>query len=351
MRCFACIKPIRADNYCTKCKKELFGGVSIKELDIDQSSFYAYHQEQATRISISGVQDKISLVQDGDKLIPASKNGRFILKPVPPTRLKNLEDIVANEHLNMQLSRQIFKIPTALCAIVHLKGGEMAYLVKRFDYRADGTKLDQEDFASLLDTTEESGGTNYKYDSSYEKVAKKIKEIIPASVPNLEDFYKRVLFNHLIGNGDAHLKNISVYRPENRADYMLTPNYDLLFTKMHINEVFGEMALELFDDYESRSREILGFYSLEDFEVFAEKIGIPKRRVLKIFEEFFASILASKELIASSFLTQEGKKHYLEFFKNRALMAFCYTLDSKEYSYKSELSDLADQHVEAIKKI
>lgn len=40
----------------------------------------------------------------------------------------NLEDIAVNEHLSMQISSQVFKIPTALNGLIEFNDGELAYM-------------------------------------------------------------------------------------------------------------------------------------------------------------------------------------------------------------------------------
>lgn len=347
MRCHSCFKPIENTLYCNKCKKELFGGKTINRLSFDKREFYQYRQSNASRMSISGVQDKISLKLEGNNLVPTDINGEYILKPVPSAHLEYSEDIVPNEHLSMQLSSQIFGIPTALNAIVLFNDGEMAYLAKRFDYAKDGTKLDQEDFAAVIGTSEQSDGENYKYDSTYEAIAMQIKNRFPASRIMLEDFFKRVLFNYLIGNGDAHLKNFSIYRPEGRDDYDLTPNYDVLFTKYHMNETVGEMALELFETIETRSYGALGFYSMEDFQVFADLLEIPPKRQEKIYSNLFGSIKKAEGMIQSSFMSEEGKQAYLDNFIARIEKRLCHRPGQKGYEFESVIIPFAEQYLKS----
>lgn len=348
MKCYGCFKPIASGTYCTKCKDELFNGRNINQLNFDIKEFYEYRQSQAPRISISGVQDKISLKLEGNDLISTDKNGTYILKPVPATQLQHSEDIVANEHLSMQLSKQVFKIPTAANAIVHFRNGDMAYLVKRFDYAKDGSKLDQEDFASIIGTSEETDGQNYKYDSSYEAIASAIQNVVAASSTAIEDLYLRIILNYLIGNGDAHLKNFSLYRPEGRSDYTLTPNYDLLFSGYHIHEMFGVMGLELFESYETKSYGALGFYSLEDFEAFAHLFRIPSSRMIKIYKLIFSSASKAEQMIENSFMTDNGKEAYLKNFQKRLKNGLAYTMKEPGFEFESILKPLADDFLRKV---
>lgn len=343
MNCHSCFRPVKTKKefYCKKCAKELFDGVSILPLAFDKREFYEIRNDTSERISMSGVQDKISLKLEGKELVPTDRNGEYILKPIPSSQLKHSEDIVANEHLSMQISEQIFKIPTAKNGIIEFNDGELAYITKRFDYATDGSKIDQEDFASILEYTQEANGKSYKYDSSYEEIAKGIERSVAVYRPALEDFFRRVMLNYAIGNGDAHLKNFSLYRPENRQDMVLTPNYDLLYTKYHIDETIGEMAMELFDEIETKSYGALGYYSLEDITRFSELLQIPPKRSLKIFTEFVNSISKVEALVNNSFLSEAGKSAYIQNYITRIEKRFCYFIPSSGYEFESHLKEVA----------
>ena len=73
----------------------------------------------------------------------------------------------ANEHLSMQIARQVFGIETAENCLVFFKNGDPAYITKRFDVQEDGTKWAIEDFASLAGRTPQTHGTDFKYSGSY----------------------------------------------------------------------------------------------------------------------------------------------------------------------------------------
>ncbi len=354
MQCFSCMIEIRGKGYCAKCRKRLFDGQKILPLTFDKKEFYRKRRELADRMSISGVQDKISLkFGSNGELETTAIEGTYILKPIPIAEdMSNAEDIVANEHISMYLSREVFKIPTALSALIEFSDGEKAYITRRFDYRGEDKnatliKLDQEDFASILDRTSDTNGKNYKYDSCYEACAKAIKEFVPAYMPALEDFYKRILFNYLIGNGDAHLKNFSLYREATRQDWSLTPNYDLLYTRYHIPQELGYMGLDLFeDDTETAAFKAIGYYTLEDFEKFAEVIGIPEKRLKKIFDFFLQKTPDVVRIINESFLSQEGKDAYVKNYIERLKLHLCYSVES--YSFEGKTQSIIEKHMPMI---
>mgnify|MGYP002641580964 CR=1 FL=1 len=346
MKCYSCLKTIHSGSYCNPCLKNLFDGRKIKPLNFDKTEFYEIKKQMTNRISLSGVQDKISLKYGrNNDLVPTDTQGEFILKPIPMIHDSaiNLEDIAANEHLSMQISSQIFKIPTALNGLIEFKDGELAYITKRFDYAISSSqteivKLDQEDFASVLSYTKESAGNDYKYESSYEECTNGIKKFVAAHIPAIEDFYKRVVLNYLIGNGDAHLKNFSLIRETDRIDYSLSPNYDILFTKYHLPEENGIAGLDLFKEYETEAFGAMGYYTLQDFEEFAKMIGIPDKRLVKIFNEILLSTDKVYKLIEQSYLSPEAKIAYAKNYKNRLENCLCYSIES--YPFKGVTQDV-----------
>ncbi len=317
MKCHSCFSSTRS-LYCAKCQRELFNGIKMKPLSFDKIKFDQIRRETGERISFSGVQNKISLsINSGGELIPTQSYGRYILKPYPTSgELFNAEDVVANEQLSMYLSEHVFKINTAKQAVIPFSDGELAYLTKRFDYAEDGKKIPQEDFASILAYSKNSKGDNFKFEGSYELCAEKIREIIPVPLKDIEEFYRRILFNYLIGNGDAHLKNFSIMLLNNQQR-VLTPNYDVLYTGYHIDETFGECALDLFEDNETQAYAAMGRYTLQDFEVFGLSIGIPPKRLKQIYSAITNTTAKVEEAVNKSFLSDKGKEAYLEKYHDR----------------------------------
>jgi len=318
--CYGCLEDKKLVNkYCTKCAKSMFGRKAPAPLKFDKKEFYLKRRELADRMSISGVQDKISLSFDNKELIPTAIDGKYILKPIPSDEsIKHQEDVVFNEHVSMLISKNIFKIRTANCGLIEFSNGELAYITKRFDYSLDNDiKYDQEDFASVLEVTKESHGENYKYDAkTYLDCANAIKLQVPAKVVALEDFFKRLILNYLICNGDAHLKNFSIYSGANIQEYILSPNYDILNTKFHVNEKYGDTAMELTEDYTDVFMQV-GYYSYHDFKEFANTLGIMDKRFDKIIKLACDSEIKVKQLINSSFLSKDAKEFYILNYKDR----------------------------------
>ena len=89
------------------------------------------------------------------------------------------------------------------------------------------------------------------------------------------------MFNVLIGNADAHLKNWSLVYPDGRAP-RLSPAYDLVGTVPYIGD--DRLALSLGDTKEFSEVDI------ERFRRFAERAGLPVRLVLQTVQETAATV-------------------------------------------------------------
>ena len=281
-------------------------------------------RQNSKSISISGAQFKQSLVLDQLKLrlTEPGERGQFILKPIPirPPFAKE-DELPANEHLTMQIAKQVFGIRTAECALVFFQNGEPAYITKRFDYNKDGSKIAQEDFASISGRSKEKDGESYRNSGSYEDIARYMKKYVAAFAIEIEKFFEMVVFNYLFCNGDAHLKNFSLQQTPS-GDYVLSPAYDLINTSLHISfDSFFAMEDGLFDDdYETESFKALGFYAYDDFYEFGLKIGMRTNRVKTALEKYRKPNDQILNLIQNSFLTQPAKDQYLSLYSDRLRM-------------------------------
>ncbi|MES2732059.1 MAG: HipA domain-containing protein [Bacteroidota bacterium] len=297
--------------YCKKCLQSVFGGRKVSPILPFSRPEYNLKMSQATRISISGVQTKHTLKLVDDSLELTEEGGTYILKPVPYGPFRNLEEAPANEHFSMQLARQVFALPTADNVMMRFQDGSYAYLTKRFDLLPDGTKLLQEDMAQVAQKTEEKDGKDYKYQYSYEGIAEHLQIHLSTYRVEVENFFKVIVFNYLIHNGDAHLKNFSVLRNNTYGGYNLTPAYDLLNTRIH-SPMEPDTALNLFkDDSTTGSYLEQGYYTKDDFHEFGLRIGMAEKRVFRFLNEMIAKEEEIGELLRRSFMSEKIKNVYL----------------------------------------
>ncbi len=320
MNCLGCYKKIEKNEYCLSCRKKLFDGkrvATVLEFDKPKAENITMYNEHTKRMSISGVQLKYSLKLVGNKLELCEKNGQYIIKPIPTAdHLEMMEDAPENEHLTMQIASQIFNIKTAHNALVHFKDGTPAYITKRFDVKADGTKFIQEDFAQITNRTKEAHGESYKYEGSYLEIGELIRKYVPASMIAIENFFKIVLFNYVFSNGDAHLKNFSLIRND-FGEMELSPSYDLMSTIIHSSNE-RDTALDLYDnDHESTYYATYGHYGRNEFIEFAKRLGIVEVRYRRIINEFIENEEEVNGFIQNSSLSKKALDSFITNFKSR----------------------------------
>jgi len=266
------------------------------------------------KISISGVQPKYSLKIVNENLQLTEKNGEYILKPPYNNDFDFSADMPANEHITMQIAKMVFDLDVAENFLVFFPDKTPAYLTKRFDVLPNGQKIKAEDFAQLT-------GISDKYEFSYQKMAQILKNVVGEQnyMKNAERLFKAIVFNYLVNNGDAHLKNFSVIYPLAEAP-RLAPFYDLLNTRLHLPSD-GFMALDLFEDsYSTDIFEKLGFFSYRDFFEFGEKIGLDS----EIADDFLKGIQSKLEeiykLLESSDLSRDAVAKYKGHVQERGEM-------------------------------
>ena len=227
------------DTYSPSCLRKLFDGKKVSPiLDFDFDAESIDFAERINQLSISGVQEKLSAVVDNGKIVLTSigQQGRYIIKPAPNYKHLRFRHLIpANEHLTMQIAKQVFKINVAENGLVFFADNEAAYITKRFDFDAEGNKIKQEDFSSLAQKTASTHGKDFKYTGSYEDVAALLKRNVSAWQVEMSKLFTIIVFNYLFANGDAHLKNFSLQQSAD-GDYLLSPAYDLMNTSIHVQD-------------------------------------------------------------------------------------------------------------------
>ena len=275
------------------------------------------NSNKISRASISGVQDKVQLKRVRGRFIVVESGGDYILKPVPRNTYAQLPtDIPANEALTMDIADKLFRVKVAEHQLVEMKDGEYAYLTRRFDRRGE-EYIQQEDFCQLAERTVETHGENYKYDSSYEELSGLMRRYCQASIVENPKVFFLILFNYVFANGDAHLKNFSLFRSE-QGDYILTPAYDLLNTAVHFPNEPTAAGLDFFaDGHFTQAYEKLGFYSSTDFIELGAVFGVSEPEVREMILLFHGCREDVERMVETSYLSDEAKSRYLLKFFDR----------------------------------
>lgn len=275
--------------------------------------------EAASRISVSGVQEKFPVVLDGGvvRLAREGERSTHILKPAPwDETIDSRKYIPVNEHLTMHIASKVYGIRIAENSLCLSTDGQTAYITKRFDIAPDGSKMEMEDFASVVGRSEQTDGQYFKYSGSYEEIAAGIRKNVSAWMVDTERLLDLIVFNYIYGNGDDHLKNFSLIRKG--EDYRLAPAYDLLNTSLHVRgDDFGldgglSPNLVRSDVYEQT-----GHPCRVDFERFAQLVGIKPVRAARILNRYAAIPEKTLAMVEASSLTEKLKRQYLRVVRER----------------------------------
>ena len=286
-------------------------------IDADVATIEASTQASG-RISISGVQPKYAMVVDDGSLRFAreGEQGRYILKiaPIEPHIIER-PWVPVNEWVTMHIAEQVYGILTAKNCLCYFRNGAVAYLTRRFDVQADGSKWLQEDFASIADISKDTNGADYKYNAlSYAECGELIDKYVSAAMVEKLKFFRVVVFNYLTCNDDAHLKNFSLMS-EHGKDYRLTPAYDLLNTHLHLtNPRIFALSKNLYPGMKlGDTHPVTG----ESFMEFGRQLGLPDKLVEKELEVFRAERPQVKEMLEVSGLPENLSALYFSVYDYR----------------------------------
>lgn len=237
--------------------------------------------------TLSGVQKKLLAWHDGTSFVPCLREtdpATHIAKFNRP----DLPTLVQNEDLSLRLAREILG-PDRITAAkpAQLRGIDgIALLVERFD-RHEDERLRLEDFAQIL---EKPRGTQFdgKYHSSYEEAASVIERHSVRARIDLARYFELVVFNLVIGNADAHLKNFSLL--EAKEGLRLSPAYDLVNTLVY-PDYERQAALAIGGQkrtFEALSRPLI--------ERLGTDIGLPLKAVQQMLDRLAKAFAGAKAL-------------------------------------------------------
>ncbi|MDP2341717.1 MAG: type II toxin-antitoxin system HipA family toxin [Deltaproteobacteria bacterium] len=246
--------------------------------------------EQGLRLSLAGAQEKAPVVVvDGRLHLPegSSSPSTHILKF--PSRI--FSGLVENELFIMRLARAV-GLDVASVQPWPLPGGDLALLVERFDRHA-GKRLHQEDLCQATGRSmhmkyEEEGGP------SFSEVVAVVRAASAAPPVDIERLVRWQAFNTLVGNNDAHGKNVALlHEPHLR----LAPAYDLVCTRAWpaLNK---KLAMGVGD------RRIAGDVGPRAWALEAERCQLGKKLVLEIVFDMHERVTSTATTTAEALLAE-----------------------------------------------
>ena len=307
MRCPITYQQIDSGNYSVAGLQSLSPKLDLlKEIPLSLSEIRQEYLSRAGKMSIQGVQPKLSMRLNIKKqqFEIVDIKGIFILKS--PNDL--YPELPQNEDLSMKMAK-ICNIEIPWHGLIYSKENIFNYAIRRFDRKGHSNKLALEDFAQL------SGATrNTKYNSSMERVINIIDEFCTFPILEKIKLFRRVLFSFLIGNEDMHLKNFSLITRNRKVE--MSPAYDLLNTTIALQKPIEEIALPI-----AGKKNKIDRYDLIDY-LGKERMGIPTRKIEEEFERMFSCYAKWNDLISISFLSDAMKEKYSILLKERKKRIF-----------------------------
>lgn len=251
--------------------------------------------EEDIRISGAGTQNKLMIsFVEGNIAIPTGNTpSTHIIKPA----IKDLEASVHNEFFCMRLAQRV-GLPVPAVEIFWLQE-QPYYLVERYDRKREKnglvTRLHQEDFCQALHIPpeikyEDEAGTTLADCFGLLDTRIQLGSMAGKNKLLLLDV---VIFNFIIGNGDAHGKNFSLlYHAQQEA---LAPFYDLLCTMVYSNPHKAKMAMKIGGKYKFKE------VQPRHWEQLAEDLGFKpefvKNKILKLSRQISEEALSLSQAL------------------------------------------------------
>jgi len=194
-----------------------------------ENLFEELMQKFAIRSGVSGVQPKLLLSMQNRTTM---KFEHFIVKSWE----KTYPQLALNEYFCMR-AIQNAKLPTPE---FYLSDDLTMFIMKRFDIKENEDYLGFEDMCVLT-----ARATDEKYSASYEEILRVIKDVISAQKRKeaIRTFFTALIMNHLLQNGDGHLKNYGILYENDFEDAQLAPIYDVITTTIYIKNDIPALKL------------------------------------------------------------------------------------------------------------
>jgi len=191
--------------------------------------FHELVDRYALRSGISGVQPKV--------LLDATERGTFTsARYIVKSWGTDYPFLAANEYFCMTAAKRAgLPVPE-----FYISDNGGLFIMRRFDLTHSGVSMGFEDMCSL-----QALGTSQKYGSSYERVARSIRDFVSSEhlMAGREQFFATLVLSVMVRNGDAHLKNFGVLYTSPGETVALAPVYDVVTTAAYIRKDVPALSL------------------------------------------------------------------------------------------------------------
>lgn len=180
------------------------------------------------------------------------------------------------------------------------ENGRRHFMTRRFDRTPGDGKLHMQSLGAMAHFDYNLPGA-YSYEQAFQVMRK-----LDLSMSELEQFYRRAVFNILGRNQDDHVKNIA-FLMNQRGRWTLAPAFDLVFSYNPDGDWTGrhQMTLNGRRDH----------FSFEDFRALARVAGLKRGQDKKIFEEVRRSVLNWPDFANQADLPKETIKRIAQLLR------------------------------------
>lgn len=251
------------------------------------------------RMSLAGAQQKLAIVlmNDGRLFEPeGARASTHILKPDSTSDFYGHSAI--NEWFCARVAQEVgLPVPAVFLRYVP----STVYIIERFDRKITGDLVER---LHVLDATQLlSLAAGMKFSENGLDALNRVVGLCRAKGPTRLAIFRWVVFNLLIGNNDAHLKNLSVFA--GKDGYSLTPHYDLLSTSAWATperlgareNAWPHVQLSFPIGNTTRFSDV----TLPDVFAFAEGMGIPQATARRYLGRMTEAIIPAAERVQNEF--------------------------------------------------
>jgi len=243
------------------------------------------------RLSVAGVQDKLPIMIKSDGEMGFGE-GDLASTHILKFGTKPEMHLVVNEFICMKLAGMA-KLPVAPVSLARY--GEPVLIVERFDRRWSSARVER---LHLIDGCQMLNlPPTYKYERPFGKGGEVANIRTGAKLPDLfaacklcripalaiRNLLYWVLFQLLIGNSDAHGKNISFYVGKNGID--VAPAYDLVNVEIYGDEYDRDLAMAIGDTFEFN-----GIHAYQLAEM-CEECKLPQKQIATALHGLCTSLI------------------------------------------------------------
>jgi serine/threonine-protein kinase HipA len=170
------------------------------------------------------------------------------------------------------------------------ENGRRHFMTRRFDRTADGDKLHQQSLGALAHFDFNNAGAH-----SYEQ-AVVVLQRLGLPMADVEELFRRMVFNIVARNQDDHVKNIA-FAMDRQGRWSLAPAFDMTFSFHASGGWTSQHQMSLAGKRDG--------FALEDLRAVARAASMKRGRAETILREVEAAVRRWREFAAAADVTPE----------------------------------------------